>query len=182
MGVGWRGREVSDTLGAVSHSHSATHELMDVKAEVIAFQDERSQGIRVNEMPDLHDSGLIQVVAAVIERGDAYLICRRPLNKRHGGLWEFPGGKLLNGETPLEGARRELQEELAIVASSIGPSLMKIRDPGSVFEIQFHSVEAEGEPTPIEHSEIEWVRDDELLGYDLAPSDREFAKHLAGGR
>ena len=36
----------------------------------------------------------IRVLAAVIARGDRYLVCRRPVQKRHGGLWEFPGGKL----------------------------------------------------------------------------------------
>ena len=40
----------------------------------------------------------IRVVAAIIRRGDRYLVCQRPAGKRHGGLWEFPGGKLLEGD------------------------------------------------------------------------------------
>jgi len=52
------------------------------------------------------------VVAAVIERDGKYLLCQRPQGKRYGGLWEFPGGKLLAGESLLEAARRELREEL----------------------------------------------------------------------
>ena len=43
-------------------------------------------------MPDV-----IRVVAAVIKRNDYYLICKRPKGKRHGDLWEFPGGKVEEG-------------------------------------------------------------------------------------
>jgi 8-oxo-dGTP diphosphatase len=42
---------------------------------------------------------VVRVLAAVIERDGKYLICRRPQHKRHGGLWEFPGGKFEAGET-----------------------------------------------------------------------------------
>jgi 8-oxo-dGTP diphosphatase len=58
-------------------------------------------------MPDV-----IRVVAAVIKRNDYYLICKRPKGKRHGGLWEFPGGKVEEGENIETAARRELAEEL----------------------------------------------------------------------
>jgi 8-oxo-dGTP pyrophosphatase MutT (NUDIX family) len=59
------------------------------------------------------------VLAAVIRRQDRYLVCRRPAHKRHGGLWEFPGGKLEPGETLLEAARRELREELGAEVSDL---------------------------------------------------------------
>jgi 8-oxo-dGTP pyrophosphatase MutT (NUDIX family) len=48
------------------------------------------------------------VVAAVIERDGRLLVCQRPAHKRHGGLWEFPGGKCDPGESDAEAARREL--------------------------------------------------------------------------
>ena len=124
---------------------------------------------------------VIPVIAAVIRRRHRYLICRRPADKRHGGLWEFPGGKLLDGETPFQGVQRELREELALEVTSAGDALLTVRDPGSVFEIQFCTVEADGEPIPLEHSQIEWVRSEDLLEYDLAPSDRRLAEQLAGG-
>jgi hypothetical protein len=50
----------------------------------------------------------ILVLVSVIERDNRLLVCRRPLHKRHRGLWEFPGGKVLEGESGLEAARREL--------------------------------------------------------------------------
>ena len=53
-----------------------------------------------------------RVVAAVIQREDKFFVCLRPKDKRHGGMWEFPGGKLANGESLAEAAERELKEEL----------------------------------------------------------------------
>ena len=90
---------------------------------------------------------LISVVAAVIVREEKYLICQRPLDKRHGGLWEFPGGKLLPGESMFDGARRELHEELDIEVQSLDDSMFTVQDPGSDFMIMFCPVEAVGEPT-----------------------------------
>ena len=55
-----------------------------------------------------------RVLAAVIERSGKFLMCRRPEHKNHGGLFEFPGGKLEAGESLADAARRELLEELAL--------------------------------------------------------------------
>ena len=52
------------------------------------------------------------VVAAVVRRGNKMLVCQRPLHKHHGGLWEFPGGKVEHQETLNAAAQRELAEEL----------------------------------------------------------------------
>ncbi|MCK7504065.1 MAG: NUDIX domain-containing protein [Desulfobacterales bacterium] len=60
----------------------------------------------------------IHVIAAVIRRDGRYLVGRRPDGKRHGGLWEFPGGKVDPGESRLEAAHRELGEELGMQALS----------------------------------------------------------------
>ena len=71
------------------------------------------------------------VLAAVIQRGTSYLVCRRPADKRHGGLWEFPGGKLELGETHFDAAKRELREELGVRALSVGDVMFSVTDPGS---------------------------------------------------
>ena len=123
----------------------------------------------------------ISVVAAVIERAGSYLICQRPLQKRHGGLWEFPGGKLLDGENAVEGAGRELAEELDIEVQSVGEPLLSLKDPGSDFVIMFCPVEVVGEPTANEHLDVRWVEPGELLDFDLAPSDQRFARLLTDG-
>lgn len=121
------------------------------------------------------DPDLVRVLAAVIRRGDQYLVCLRPAHKRHGGFWEFPGGKLKPSETLLEAARRELDEELGVVVQSIGETLFSCQDPGSPFLIEFVEVQVSGIPRPIEHQEIRWVPPQEMRGLKLAPSDRAFS-------
>jgi len=123
-------------------------------------------------------NGKIRVVAAVVERRGRYLLCRRPGHKRHGGLWEFPGGKLEAGETIQAAVHRELAEELGVAVRSCGGQLFAIDDPGSDFVIEFHPVEFDGEPACLEHSELAWTDLPGLLLLDLAPSDRRFARHL----
>jgi (d)CTP diphosphatase len=117
-----------------------------------------------------------RVLAAVVERDGRLLLARRPLGKRHAGLWEFPGGKFLHGETPLEAARRELSEELGVEAVSAGALLWIAPDPGSPFVVEFHAVEIRGEPQALEHDALAWVLPEELPRYPLAPSDQTFVE------
>ena len=124
----------------------------------------------------------IRVVAAVIRRDGRLLVCQRPAHKRHGGLWEFPGGKLEAGESAFDGARRELAEELDVTVQTVGDVEFSIHDPGSPFVIEFHPVEIAGNPRCIEHTAHAWVTPQELLTLPLAPSDRQFALHLDGAR
>jgi len=122
-----------------------------------------------------------RVIAAVIQRDGRYLVAQRPIEKRHGGLWEFPGGKFEPGETVLDAAARELAEELDVQVSSVGDLLFAIDDPGSHFVIEFHPTTIAGEPACIEHTGLLWGTVEELLPLALAPSDRRFVLHLAGG-
>src|SRR5688572_27294002 len=119
-----------------------------------------------------------RVVAAVLRRDDTVLLCRRPLGKRHGGLWEFPGGKVHQGETAVQALARELDEELGLVLMAAGAPIVELDDPGSSFTIAFHAVEARGEPEAREHLEVRWVEVARAGAYELAPSDRRF---VAGG-
>ncbi len=120
----------------------------------------------------------IRVVAAVVRRGERYLVCRRPAHKRHGGLWEFPGGKCEPGESDAEAVARELAEELGLTGTAVGEELFAIRDPGSPFLIAFLVTEAEGEPVCHEHEAVAWGTPDELARLPLAPSDARFVQHL----
>jgi mutator protein MutT len=117
----------------------------------------------------------IRVLAAVIERGGLLLVCQRARHKRHGGLWEFPGGKVEPGESDLEAARRELDEELGVRVTSVGAVALSVADPGSDFVIEFLPVEIEGEPVCHEHAALAWAEEDRLLDFALAPSDRHYA-------
>ncbi len=129
-------------------------------------------------MFDMSDSE-IQVIAAVLIRQGRFLVCQRPAHKRHGNLWEFPGGKLEPGESLLSAATRELSEELDLTVTAIGTTRFIAHDPGSNFVINFVDVEASGTPNPLEHSSVNWCAPEELLTLPLAPSDLLFAKQIA---
>lgn len=118
----------------------------------------------------------VRVLAAVITHGECWLLCQRPANKRHGGLWEFPGGKLEPGEHHAAAARREMLEELGVEVTRVGDVLFSSRDPGSPFVIDFTPVEIAGEPRPLEHADIRWIRPADAASLPLAPADAAFVK------
>lgn len=121
------------------------------------------------------------MVAAVIVRDGKYLVCQRPLHKRHGGLWEFPGGKIEDGESLLEAAQRELAEELQVEVLAVGDVYYRRRDPGSCFVIEFVETVVGGEPQPVEHTAVCWASAGDLADMSLAPTDQEFAEQLLLG-
>ena len=119
----------------------------------------------------------IRVVAAVIRRGDTLLVCQRPAHQRHGGLWEFPGGKCELGESDAEAIRRELREELQVETVNVEESQYKIADPDSPFLIAFVHADIIGEPVAREHQALLWATANQLLGVSLAPSDRRYLEN-----
>lgn len=127
---------------------------------------------------DARESSLIRVLAAVIRRGGEVLLCQRPEHKRHGGLWEFPGGKLEPGETLLDAARRELGEELEVNVSTVGVVVFQRRDPGSIYLIEFADVSISGEPRAVEHTALMWIEPARAAALPLAPADRAYLEHL----
>lgn len=119
-----------------------------------------------------------RVVAAVVTREGRYLICQRPAHKRHGGLWEFPGGKVEPGESDADALRRELREELGVAISSVGPELFHRADNNSPFLIAFIAVTITGDPLCHEHTALAWSTPPEMAAVALAPTDAAFAAHL----
>lgn len=123
----------------------------------------------------------VPVVAAVIEREGRFLLGRRPPRKRHGGLWEFPGGKVDEGEAPADAARRELAEELALEVTDVGARIHQVADTAPPFVIHFHRVSVTGDPSPLEHTELGWFALEELADMGLAPADERFVEWLLSG-
>lgn len=123
-------------------------------------------------------ASVIHVVAAVVQNGQRYLLCLRPANKRHGGLWEFPGGKVLDGETFDVATRRELTEELGVRTTTVHGEIASFQDEHSHFLIHFLQVEIDGEPVAHEHQELGWFSPAEIQELALAPADREFVHSL----
>jgi mutator protein MutT len=116
----------------------------------------------------------ISVVAAIIRRKNNVLLGRRPPKKRHGGLWEFPGGKIDEKETEVDAITRELLEEFGVETTAVGKVVYECRDPGSPFLVQFLDVDIRGRPEPIEHTEIGWFEPETLPTVSLAPCDARF--------
>lgn len=127
---------------------------------------------------ELTQEGLFSVIAAVIKQNGRYLVCQRPSHKRHGNLWEFPGGKLEPGETLEAAARRELKEELNLEVTAIGRVLLAVQDPGSLFLVNFLEVEVSGNPEALEHAALLWAQPEQLITLPLAPTDRKFTLFL----
>ncbi len=116
------------------------------------------------------------VVAAVITDDEGkILLARRPDGAHMGGLWEFPGGKVEDGESHAEALVRELDEELGISAVVGRPLTFAIhREIDLEILLLFFSAEiADGAPRPREGQEIRWVRPDELGNYQMPPADDE---------
>lgn len=121
----------------------------------------------------------VAVVAAVIERDGRFLVGKRPAHKRHGGLWEFPGGKIDDGESVAQAAARELEEELTLSVLDVRDRLHHEDDAGGVFAVHFHPVRVQGDPRALEHEEIGWFTLAELADLPLAPADAGFVEWLA---
>jgi 8-oxo-dGTP diphosphatase len=126
---------------------------------------------------------LLIVVAAVIERDAKVLICRRrPNAPRHPLKWEFPGGKVEQGETPRDALARELDEELGIRAV-IGDEIADYpyQYPGRTpIRLMFFRVEEfRGEMVNRQFAEIRWEDSAKLPEYDFLDGDVDFVRALA---
>jgi len=125
---------------------------------------------------------MTRVVACLVRRANHLLLCQRAPSKRHGGMWEFPGGKVEASESDAEAAARELHEELGVTVVRAAPVIFEIADAGSAYIIAFIPVEIEGEPVATEHSAMVWAPPSELVSLPLAPSDRAFLEWAADHR
>jgi len=127
-----------------------------------------------------------QVVAAVIERGDRrVLIGQRRREDTSGLKWEFPGGKVREGETLEEALGRELREELGVTLTKCR-EIARVRHEyahfGEEIEIHFFAAAVEGEIAPAAFERVEWVLPKELGQYDFLAANREVIAHLATGK
>jgi 8-oxo-dGTP diphosphatase len=123
------------------------------------------------------------VVAAVI-RDDAgkILLTRRPEGRHMGGLWEFPGGKVKDGESPAAGLVRELEEELALSARIGVPLTFAVHEePAMRIILLFYDVAVgRSEPRPLEGQKIAWVAREDLRSYPTPPADAKLIELLIG--
>jgi 8-oxo-dGTP diphosphatase len=122
-----------------------------------------------------------KVTAAVIERDGKVLCARRKPGLIAEGLWEFPGGKLEDGEAPERGLRRELEEELGVEAR-IGEFLCSVPFTGSHASFELVVFRAEllgGDFRLTDHDEIRWLRPEEMDESLFSKPDRPVVRMLA---
>jgi 8-oxo-dGTP diphosphatase len=120
---------------------------------------------------------LILVAAvALIDADGRVLLARRPKGKEMAGLWEFPGGKVLPGESPESALVRELKEELGLdtAESCLAPfAFASHRYPAFHLLMPLYVCRRwSGMPVPLEGQELAWVRPARLADYPMPPADR----------
>ena len=109
------------------------------------------------------------VVACALCKGNTVLIQQRPAGKPGAGSWEFPGGKIEEGETPLVALRRELEEELGIIVTTADPVSFAV-DAHFVL-LLFACKDWTGDPTGKDRQSLKWVASATLENLAMLPLD-----------
>ena len=126
---------------------------------------------------------MITVIAAVIASEGKLLVCQRRRADTFGLMWEFPGGKLQDGETPAQGLARELREELGVDAY-VGAELFRTRhryaELSEPIELIFLAAKVDASKVRnIVFEQMEWRAPSALPELNFLPADREFIAKLA---
>ena len=126
-----------------------------------------------------------RVVAAVIEKNAKVLVCQRTRHQTMPLKWEFPGGKIEEGEQPRDALRRELEEELGIQAR-IGDEIARLQHAypnGATVELRFFIVrDYGGEIENRIFRDMQWAHPKDLPKFDFLEADFTLVKDLAAGK
>ncbi len=126
-----------------------------------------------------------RVVAALIVKDGKILVCQRTKHQTMPLKWEFPGGKIEEGEQPRDALRRELEEELGIDAT-IGDEVSRIRHEyksGNSVELRFFSVhDFRGELENRIFRDMQWAERKDLPSFDFLEADLTLVSELAAGK
>ena len=125
---------------------------------------------------------LLVAACALVDADGRVLIAQRPPDKTMAGLWEFPGGKVEDGERPEQTLIRELQEELGVTISEACLAPLTF---ASHSYPDFHLLMPlyvcrrwEGTVTALEGQQLAWVKPNRLRDYKMPPADVPLVSHL----
>ena len=122
------------------------------------------------------------VAAGILRDADGrVLISERLCDGPFNGLWEFPGGKIADGEAAIDALRRELVEELGIEVTEAS-SYMELHHeyPDRIVDLEFFLVTSwRGEPDGLEGQGLRWLLPSELRSDELLPADAPVIEALA---
>ena len=125
---------------------------------------------------------VLVAACALVDADGRVLIAQRPAGKPMAGLWEFPGGKVENGEAPEQSLIRELQEELGIVVNAA--CLAPLTFASHAYP-DFHLLMPlyvcrrwEGQVAATEGQKLAWVKPNRLREYEMPPADIPLISHL----
>jgi 8-oxo-dGTP diphosphatase len=132
----------------------------------------------------MRESAVLVVAAALYDAAGRVLIAQRPAGKALAGRWEFPGGKVADGESERAALARELREELGIEVAAARP-LMRLHhdyDDRSV-ELSLWTIEHySGTPQCLDGQRLKWVLPAHLAEEDILEADQPFVTLLGGAR
>lgn len=125
----------------------------------------------------------IIVTAAAIWRDGELLLAQRRPGSHLAGKWEFPGGKLEIEESPEDGLKREIREELNIEVNLLGLATVVWHryEDRVVLLLVYHCQLSAGEPRGMEGQAIGWFTPEKALTLDLAPADRTILENILSG-
>lgn len=126
---------------------------------------------------------MVNVTAAIIIESGKVLIAKRKPTVKLANLWEFPGGKVEDGETPEQCLMRELREEFEIeveVGEHLGTRVHEY-DFGTIELLVFRTEVLGGEMKLNDHTEVAWVGTEDLGRYEFAPADIPFVDMIRRG-
>ena len=126
-----------------------------------------------------------RVVAALIVQAGKLLVCQRTRHQTMPLKWEFPGGKIEEREQPRDAMRRELEEELGILAT-VGDEVARIQHEypnGGMVELRFFLVrDYQREIENRIFKDIQWAAPKDLRNYDFLEADLTLVRDLAAGK
>ena len=123
---------------------------------------------------------MIKVVCGIIYKDEKNLLTRRKKGKSLEGYWEFPGGKVEEGETDKSALERELNEELGLSVSEL-TYFSENKHEYETFSINLIAFKCNAHDNPkklIDHDKFEWVTSNEIGNFNLADADKPLLKKL----